>query len=99
MRVARRDNAEILVDTSNPVTSTVEVSIPNVTENVAGQESVPTPEPLKATKNESVVTVRLNKDHSCYVGGTYYVFKKNGVYQIPPDVKRILTVAGLLAPL
>lgn len=90
MKVAKREPVEVLTDsddTSLEVKEEISSSVPvvnNFTEK---------------SNTESVYTIRLNRKHSCYIGGKYYVFEKNKVYQVPSDVKRILSVAGLLAPL
>ena len=93
MKVARRETAEVLVNTSNDGNSSIGSFVPNVSETEQENTS------SVKVKSESVVTVRLNKDHSCFIGGVHYVFERNKVYQIPPDVKRVLSVANLLAPL
>lgn len=88
MKVARRETAEVMITSAgsdNAIEQSVEVT-PTYTQNTA-------------QKNEQLFTIRLNRKHSCFIGGTYYVFEKNQVYRVPSDVKRILSVAGLLAPL
>lgn len=55
-------------------------------------------EPLNKTK-ENKVKVRLNKDHKCCIGGERYYFKKDGVYTVNTNIKRILNKGGLLKPL
>lgn len=51
--------------------------------------------PLK----EKMVKIRLREKHFCNIGGTPYHFKKNEVYTVPHNVKRVLMEAGLLTSL
>ena len=51
--------------------------------------------PLK----EKMVKIRLREKHFCNIGGTPYHFKKNEVYTVPLNVKRVLMEAGLLTSL
>lgn len=55
-------------------------------------------EQLNKTK-ENKVKVRLNKDHKCCIGGERYYFKKDCVYTVNTNIKRILNKGGLLKPL
>ncbi len=55
-------------------------------------------EPLNKAK-ENKVKVRLNKDHKCCIGGERYYFKKDCVYTVNTNIKRILNKGGLLKPL
>lgn len=48
---------------------------------------------------ENKVKVRLNKDHKCCIGGERYYFKKDCVYTVNTNIKRILNKGGLLKPL
>ena len=48
---------------------------------------------------ENKVKVKLNKDHKCCIGGERYYFKKDGVYTVNTNIKRILNKGGLLKPL
>ena len=45
------------------------------------------------------VRIRMNKDHSCFIGGEHYVLTAGQCYNVPANVKEILNRAGLLAPL
>lgn len=101
MKVPRRETAEVIVDTQN---ESVDSIIPETSNEVKDEEVIVSSTQSNVTsnkgqKNEPLLTVRLNRYHTCYVGGTYYVFEKNRVYQVPSDVKRVLSIAGLLAPL
>ena len=99
MTVPKREIAEVMVDTQNNNSAENEVSAEM--KNTVIEESADLGLKIadKNKKNETLYTVRLNRKHSCFVGGTYYVFEKGQVYQVPADVKRVLSVAGLLAPL
>ena len=48
---------------------------------------------------EKMVKIRLREKHFCNIGGTPYHFKKNEVYTVPLNVKRVLMEAGLLTSL
>lgn len=70
------------------------------TENAGTEEKVKEAEvkivnPLK----EKMVKIRLREKHFCNIGGTPYHFKKNEVYTVPLNVKRVLMEAGLLTSL
>lgn len=45
---------------------------------------------------EKMVKIRLREKHFCNIGGTPYHFKKNEVYTVPLNVKRVLMEADLL---
>lgn len=45
------------------------------------------------------VKVKLNRDHSCVIGGVRYNFKRGKQVDVPQGVKVILANAKLLAPL
>ena len=68
-----------------------------VTENAEAEEKeneaeVKIVNPLK----EKMVKIRLREKHFCNIGGTPYHFKKNEVYTVPLNVKRVLMEADLL---
>ena len=68
-----------------------------VTENAEAEENANEAEvkivnPLK----EKMVKIRLREKHFCNIGGTPYHFKKNEVYTVPLNVKRVLMEADLL---
>ena len=68
-----------------------------VTENAKAEEKANEAEvkivnPLK----EKMVKIRLREKHFCNIGGTPYHFKKNEVYTVPLNVKRVLMEADLL---
>lgn len=48
---------------------------------------------------EKEVKVRLNSDFNCCIGGERHYFKKDKVYSVNPNLKRILNKSGLLKPL
>lgn len=71
-----------------------------VTENAEAEEKVNEAEvnivnPLK----EKMVKIRLREKHFCNIGGMPYHFKKNEVYTVPLNVKRVLMEANLLTSL
>lgn len=77
-----------------------EVVAEEATENAGTEEKVKEAEvkivnPLK----EKMVKIRLREKHFCNIGGTPYHFKKNEVYTVPLNVKRVLMEAGLLTSL
>lgn len=51
------------------------------------------------TVKAGMVRIKLLHKHTCVVGGERYNFEKGKVYTVPPDVKRILSNAGLLTNL
>lgn len=53
----------------------------------------------KGTAKTGTVRIKLLHKHTCVVGGERYNFEKGKVYTVPPDVKRILSNAGLLTNL
>lgn len=55
--------------------------------------------PVTTTGNKKLCRVRLAKSHSCTIGGTTWRFEKDKVYDVPPNVKRILNKGDLLRPL
>ena len=61
-------------------------------EEKANEAEVKIVNPLK----EKMVKVRLREKHFCNIGGTPYHFKKNEVYTVPLNVKRVLMEADLL---
>ena len=64
-------------------------------EEKAKEAEVKIVNPLK----EKMVKIRLREKHFCNIGGTPYHFKKNEVYTVPHNVKRVLMEAGLLTSL
>ena len=52
-----------------------------------------------ANAKKGQVRIKLLHAHSCVIGGERYSFEKGKVYNVPPDVKRILSNAGLLTAL
>ena len=64
-------------------------------EEKAKEAEVKIVNPLK----EKMVKIRLREKHFCNIGGTPYHFKKNEVYTVPLNVKRVLMEAGLLTRL
>lgn len=61
-------------------------------EEKANEAEVKIVNPLK----EKMVKIRLREKHFCNIGGTPYHFKKNEVYTVPLNVKRVLMEADLL---
>lgn len=60
--------------------------------------TISAPKPTVATK-ATTVKVATVCDHSCYIGGKPYHFKKGVPTTVPEPVKQILKNAGLLAAL
>lgn len=57
-------------------------------------------EPVYAVPaKEKTVKVALVCDHTCYIGGTCYHFRKGETTSVPEPIKDILKNAGLLAAL
>lgn len=87
--------------TFNPAEEAENEAVAEVaTENAEAEEKVKEAEvkivnPLK----EKMVKIRLREKHFCNIGGTPYHFKKNEVYTVPLNVKRVLMEAGLLTSL
>ena len=54
-----------------------------------------------SVKNPPMQNVRIatNKDHTCSIGGTRYVFFEGVQQNVSTEVKEILKTAGFLAPL
>lgn len=48
---------------------------------------------------EKKVRVRLSGEHRCCIGGEWYYFKQDKVYNVPENVKTILMKAGKLSPM
>jgi hypothetical protein len=48
---------------------------------------------------ERLVKIKMVKDHSCCIGGVRYHLEAGKVYNVPANVKRILSQANLLKPL
>lgn len=84
--------------TFNPAEEAENEAVAEVaTENAEAEEKVKEAEvkivnPLK----EKMVKIRLREKHFCNIGGTPYHFKKNEVYTVPLNVKRVLMEADLL---
>ena len=87
--------------TFNPAEEAENEAVAEVaTENAEAEEKLKEAEvkivnPLK----EKMVKIRLREKHFCNIGGTPYHFKKNEVYTVPLNVKRVLMEAGLLTSL
>ena len=87
--------------TFNPAEEAENEAVAEVaTENAEAEEKVKEAEvkivnPLK----EKMVKIRLREKHFCNIGGTPYHFKKNEVYTVPLNVKRVHMEAGLLTSL
>lgn len=45
------------------------------------------------------VRIITNQNHSCNIGGTFYIFEKGKQMNVPQNVSDILREANLLAPL
>ena len=65
----------------------------------AGFDESVAEKPVTTTGNNKLCRVRLAKSHSCTIGGTTWRFEKDKVYDVPPNVKRILSKGDLLRPL
>lgn len=86
--------------TFNPAEEAENEAVADTVENAEAEEKVKEAEvkivnPLK----EKMVKIRLREKHFCNIGGTPYHFKKNEVYTVPLNVKRVLMEAGLLTSL
>ena len=87
--------------TFNPAEEAENEAVAEVaTENAEAEEKVKEAEvkivnPLK----EKMVKIRLREKHFCNIGGTPDHFKRNEVYTVPLNVKRVLMEAGLLTSL
>lgn len=66
-------------------------------EESSEEVSILTPETPKVVV--TMVKVKLNKDHRCYIGGEWYTFIAGKQYNVPSNVKDILIGANLLLPL
>ena len=82
-------------EVAEEVTETTETTETAEAEEKAKEAEVKIVNPLK----EKMVKVRLREKHFCNIGGTPYHFKKNEVYTVPHNVKRVLMEAGLLTSL
>lgn len=79
------EEAEVEINVEdNEEENTVEI----VTENVKQ-------EPVKPKK----VKIKMKKDHKCNIGGNWYVFKADKQYDVPVDVKTILSKHDLIKAL
>lgn len=86
--------------TFNPAEEAENEAVADTAGNAEAEEKVKEAEvkivnPLK----EKMVKIRLREKHFCNIGGTPYHFKKNEVYTVPLNVKRVLMEAGLLTSL
>lgn len=52
-----------------------------------------------SVRKEGLVRVRMREDHKCIIAMEKYDLKKGQCYNVPENVKRILSEHGLLAPL
>ena len=88
-----------IVEVEETVESTEEVTVETeeIEENKGLEvDTTPIAEEPKVKGN---VRIRMNKDHSCFIGGEHYVLTAGQCYNVPANVKEILNRAGLLAPL
>ena len=83
------EKEEVTEEVAEEVTETAEAG------EKAKEAEVKIVNPLK----EKMVKIRLREKHFCNIGGTPYHFKKNEVYTVPHNVKRVLMEAGLLTSL
>ena len=83
------EKEEVTEEVAEEVTETAEA------EEKEKEAEVKIVNPLK----EKMVKIRLREKHFCNIGGTPYHFKKNEVYTVPHNVKRVLMEAGLLTSL
>ena len=67
----------------------------NFKPNMASDTTTFEPEQTK----EKLVKVKLNNNFRCCIGGERYDFKKDEVYLVNRNIKRILNKSGLLKPL
>ena len=79
-------------------TPTVEIEAPK---EVSKKQSVTvdTESVSKSDALEETKRIRMRVDHKCTIAMQRYDLKKGQCYNVPENVKRILDMAGLLAPL
>ena len=75
---------------------TTEISVPEISVSVPDVTYTPA---VKEYSDAKKTRVRLAVNHKCFIGGEWYFFTKGEAYNVPENVKRILSEANLLAPL
>lgn len=86
-------------ETSDETESTDEIAGENP-ETAPPENGIVVEEPVYAVPaKEKTVKVALACDHSCFIGGVSYHFRKGETVSVPEPVKDILKNAGLLAAL
>lgn len=68
-------------------------------DSVKESENIKTDFETVSEKPPEMVRIRLARKHDCNIGGTPYHFEKGKVYDVPADVKRVLSKGDLLRPL
>lgn len=91
----KAEETTVVVDTE--ATETAELQEEEVTEGVVmtgvDVEEKTAPPPPK------MVRIKMRDDHRCHIGGQSYVLEKGKCYNVPENVKNVLTRAELLLPL
>ncbi len=101
----KAEKVEVEVKVEEPVIEEVveeapTVEIPEENGVTIDTESLKVDEEKIPEEKESKKTrIRMRVDHSCTIAMVNYVLKKDKVYDVPHDVRRILSEAGLLSPL
>ena len=54
---------------------------------------------LNTNVSEKKCKIKVRTNHSCHIGGTFYSFEAGKTYNVPYDVKRVLSGADLLTNL
>lgn len=97
------DTVKDVVETTDEITTEVEntVDVDTSESQDTFSPSIPSGDDVNFAVESKTqeVKIRLNKDHKCCIGGERYFFKKDKVYTVNPNIKRILNKSGLLKPL
>lgn len=75
------------------------VVMADVAENSEKESSIKADFETVPTKQPEMVRIRVAENHKCCIGGTRYYFESGKIYDVPADVKRVLSKGDLLRPL
>lgn len=92
--------SDVKVEATEELDKVLNPKVEEAVEEVA-EDEVPEVEvkEVPIEKKEKLVKIKMKKTHRCCIAGEWYYLEKGEVYEVSPDVKRILNKSELLAPL
>ena len=89
----------VVAEVEEEVSEEPVVEIPETNGEVTVDSDIKLEEENIPDEPEKKVKIRMRVDHNFTVAMVNYDLKKDKCYDVPKDVRRILSEAGLLAPL